>query len=51
MKRNKQKINNFIVQVAYVDTLKHIRKISKNLKADDCLEYHDCLKKWFNKLI
>ena len=30
-------------------TLKVIRKLAKNLSENDCYDYHDRMRKWFNR--
>ena len=38
------------VDKAFDETLKVIRKLARQLNDDDCYEYHEQMKKWFNKV-
>ena len=45
-----EKAQKLDVDKAFDETLKVIRKFARQLNDDDCYEYHEQMKKWFNKV-
>ena len=45
-----EKAQRLDVDKAFDETLKVIRKLARQLNDDDCYEYHEQMKKWFNKV-
>ena len=45
-----EKAQKLDVDKAFDETLKIIRKLARQLNDDDCYEYHEQMKKWFNKV-